>query len=72
LQGGDTPLITASYKGHVEVVALLLAVPSIDVNAADEVIAREPWDVEIDALSEHASTGSQCQSMQVLVHSIEM
>ena len=32
---GRTPLFTASYQGHVEVVKLLLAAPGIDVNQAN-------------------------------------
>jgi ankyrin repeat protein len=39
-QDGDTPLSTASYYGHAEVVRLLLAAPSVDVNANNKVIVE--------------------------------
>jgi Ankyrin repeats (many copies) len=39
LQIGMTPLGAASWKGHSEVVCLLLAAPGVDINAADEVSA---------------------------------
>lgn len=38
MQDAQTPLYTAAYKGHASVVELLLAVPGVDVNAADKVM----------------------------------